>query len=147
MARPVEYTQKKTTLQEESSMSCGESNCGSCCGSCGSCGDGGAGRELWLTAGEVVLLRRFGELAFLPVARKWDSEMPYCLEGGEEQAAFVSDLLKAMEFKGLISIDYDKPLTGFDYAGYEAYPCRGSMALTKRGQETLELMEIQGVEE
>ena len=95
-------------------MSCGESNCGSCCGSCGSCEDGGGSRELWVTPGEVVLLQRFGELAFLPVARRWDSEMPYCLEGGEEQADFVSDLLKAMEFKGLITIDYDKPLSGFD---------------------------------
>ena len=130
-------------------MSCEGSSCGSgCCGSCGSCGDGGgAARELWITPGEVVLLRRFGELAFLPVARRWDSEMPYCLEGGEEQADFVSDLLKAMEFKGLISIDYDKPLAGFDYAGYEDYPCWGSMALTAAGQHALELLEIQGVEE
>jgi len=124
-------------------MSCGESNCGNC-GGCGGCG---AGRELWLTAGEITLLRRFGELAFLPVARKWDSEVPYCLEGGEGQADSVSELLKALEFKGLISIDYDQPLGGFDYAGYEGYPCRGSMALTKAGQEALEVLEIQGVEE
>ena len=125
-------------------MSCGGSGCASgCCGSCGSCG----GRELWLTGGEVVLLRRFGELAFLPVARRWDSETPYCLEGGEAQSALVSELLKSMEFKGLISIDYDMPLAGFDYAGYEGYPCRGSMALTAAGQNALELLEIQGAEE
>ena len=125
-------------------MSCGGSNCaGGCCGSCGSCG----GRELWLTPGEVVLLKRFGELAFLPVARRWDSETPYCLEGGKEQAAKVSDLLKSMEFKGLISIDYDMPLSGFDYAAYEGYPCRGSMALTAEGQRVIEQLEIQGVEE
>ena len=39
------------------------------------------------------------------------------------------------------------PRSGFDYAGYEGYPCRGSMALTAQGQHALELLEIQGVEE
>ena len=57
------------------------------------------------------------------------------------------DLLTAMQFKGLISIDYDQPLSGFDYAGYEAYPCRGSMALTAEGQRAIEILEIQGAEE
>lgn len=127
-------------------MSCGESSCGNgCCGSCGSCG--GGGRELWVTPGEIELLERFAQFAFLPVARKWDSETPVYLEDGPEKAVFWGDLLTAMQFKGLISIDYDQPLSGFDYAGYEAYPCRGSMALTAEGQRAIEILEIQGAEE
>ena len=128
-------------------MSCGESSCGNgCCGSCGSCGSGG-GRELWVTPGEVELLGRFAQFAFLPVARKRDSETPVYLEDGPEKAVCRGDLLTAMQFKGLISIDYDQPLSGFDYAGYEAYPCRGSMALTAEGQRAIEILEIQGAEE
>lgn len=126
-------------------MSCGESSCsGGCCGSCGSCG---GGRELWVTEGEVALLNRFAELAFLPVARRWDSEDPVYLENGAEKAPLNGDLLKALQFKGLISIDYDMPLAGFDYAAYEGYPCRGSMALTEAGQRAVELLAIQGAEE
>lgn len=126
-------------------MSCGESSCsGGCCGSCGSCG---GGRELWVTEGEVALLNRFAELAFLPVARRWDSEDPMYLEDGAEKAPLNGDLLKALQFKGLISIDYDMPLAGFDYAAYEGYPCRGSMALTEAGQRAVELLAIQGAEE
>lgn len=126
-------------------MSCGDNCGGGCCGSCGSCG--GGGRELWVTPGEVELLERFAQFAFLPVARKWDSETPVYLEDGAEKAALNGDLLTAMQFKGLISIDYDLPLSGFDYAAYEGYPCRGSMALTAQGQRALEILEIQGAEE
>lgn len=126
-------------------MSCGGASCSSgCCGSCGSCG---GGRELWVTEGEVALLNRFAELAFLPVARRWDSENPVYLEDGVEKAPLNGDLLKALQFKGLISIDYDMPLAGFDYAAYEGYPCRGSMALTEAGQRAVELLAIQGAEE
>lgn len=39
------------------------------------------------------------------------------------------------------------PLAGFDYAAYEGYPCRGSMALTEAGQRAVELLAIQGAEE
>ena len=127
-------------------MSCGESSCGTGGGgSGGSCGSGG--RELWVTPGEIELLERFAQFAFLPGARKWDSEIPVYLEDGPEKAVLWGDLLTAMQFKGLISIDYDQPLSGFDYAGYEAYPCRGSMALTAEGQRAFEILEIQGAEE
>ena len=50
-----------------------------------------------------------------------------------------------LEQKNLVSLDYDKPLRGFDERAYAAYPIRGSMALTQRGQQVLELMEIQGI--
>ena len=95
----------------------------------------------------MELLGRFAQFAFLPVARKWDSEVPVYLEDGAEKAVFWGDLLTAMQFKGLISIDYDQPLSGFDYAEYEGYPCRGSMALTAEGQRAIEILEIQGAEE
>ena len=63
-----------------------------------------------------------------------------------EKAPLNGDLLKALQFKGLISIDYDMPLAGFDYAAYEGYPCRGSMALTARGQDVVEWLSIRGIE-
>lgn len=126
-------------------MGCGDSCGGGCCGSCGGCG--GCGRELWLTEGEIALLGRFAQLAFLPVARRWDSETPVYLEDGAEKAALNSELLKALQLKGLISIDYDMPLSGFDYGAYEGYPCRGSMALTAEGQRAIELLEVQGAAE
>ena len=54
-------------------------------------------------------------------------------------------LLQILEKKGLISLDYDKPLKDYHTPAYDASPVRGSMALTKRGQDVLELMEYQGV--
>ena len=57
----------------------------------------------------------------------------------------MSLLLQCLEKKGLISLDFDKPLRGFDESAYAAYPIRGSMALTERGQKVLELMEYQGL--
>ena len=47
-------------------------------------------------------------------------------------------------FQSLLS-DYDKPLKGMEETAYGAYPVRGSMALTQRGQKVLELMEYQGI--
>ena len=41
-------------------------------------------------------------------------------------------------------IDLDVPLEGFSYEGYDDYPLHGSMALTARGQEALDDMEILG---
>ena len=55
-------------------------------------------------------------------------------------------ILQLLEQKGLISIDYDQPLKGFDMSTYQGYPVHGSFALTARGQKALELLEIQGVE-
>ena len=109
-------------------MGCG-ANCGG--GGCGG-GCGGCGRELWLTEGEVALLMRFAQI-------------PIYLEEGD--ASLYSGLLQSLALKGLITIDYHIPLSGFDYAAYEGYPCRGSMALTAEGQRAVELLEIQGAEE
>lgn len=129
-------------------MGCGDTCAGGGCqsGGCGGCGGCGGGRELWLTEGEVELLMRFAQLAFLPIARRWDSEEPVYLEDGAENAPRLAPLFQALAFKGLITIDYDQPLLGFDYGAYGDYPCRGSMALTAQGQQVVELLEVQGAE-
>ena len=127
-------------------QNCGKDHCGTCCGgSCGGCG--GCGGALLLTAGEIDLLLRFAQLPFLPAARRQDQDAPVCLEDGPEAAEELSRLLAALEGKGLIRVDYDLPLTNFDYAGYEAYPIHGSAALTAAGQQAVELLEIQGIGE
>ena len=109
------------------------------CTSCGGCS--GCARELTLSEGEITFLRRLGEVAFLPVARQLGDLTPIFPEtDGVENMSLI---LQVLEKKGLISLDYDKPLAGFD--GYGDYPVKGSMALTQRGQQVLELMEYQGV--
>ena len=114
----------------------------SCNGNCASCS--GCARELVLCEKEMEFLQELGQIPFLPVARKLGDLEPVYLEAGEENREEYSLLLQILEKKGLISLDFDKPLKGFDEAAYAAYPIRGSMALTQRGQMVLELMEIQG---
>ena len=73
-------------------------------------------------------------------------DIPVFLEDDEETVENYSLILSCLEKRGLISIDYDKPLAGFDDSAYAAYPIRGSFALTARGQQVVELLEYQGVE-
>ena len=96
-----------------------------------------------LTEAEIRLLRRFGELAFLPAACTRTNETPVYLSdlGGRAE---ISAAILALQVKRLISVDFALPLQGFDYAGYEDYPVRGSMALTAAGQEALDSLNIQG---
>ena len=115
---------------------------GSCGGNCSQCS--GCARELVLTEAEVLFLQKLGELAFLPVARTMGDLTPVYLEEGPERAEECSLILQCLEKKGLISLDYHMPLRGFDMAAYGAYPIHGSMGLTQRGQQVLELLEIQG---
>lgn len=111
-------------------------SCGGCKGGCGGCS--GCGLELELTEEEIGFLRRLGECAFLPAVREGETPIfPEELDKGL--------LLQCLEKKGLISLDYDKPLKGYHAPAYDACAVRGSMALTKRGQDVLELMEYQGV--
>ena len=112
-----------------------------CNGSCGACS--GCARELVLTRKEIDFLNILGQYAFLPVARTMGDLTPVYLEDGDREE--MSLLLQCLEKKGLISLDYDKPLAGFDLSAYAAYPIRGSIALTERGQKVLELMEYQGI--
>ena len=119
------------------------SNCGGCCGNCGSCGSGSA---LELTEGEVRMLLTLGQIPFLPVARRMDDDVPVYLEDTEYTPGEYSLILQCLEKRGLIDIDYSKSLGSFDDSAYAAYPVRGSFALTARGQQVVELLEIQGIE-
>ena len=113
---------------------------GNCNGNCGSCG--GCARELVLSQKEIDFLNTLAQVAFLPVARTMGDLTPVYLEEGDREE--MSLLLQVLEKKGLISLDYDKPLKGFDDGAYAMYPVRGSMALTERGQKVVELLEYQG---
>ena len=113
-----------------------------CNGNCSACS--GCARELVLTEKEMDFLHVLGQYAFLPVARTMGDLTPVYLEEGDREE--MSLLLQCLEKKGLISLDYDKPLRRFDESAYADYPIRGSMALTERGQKVLELMELQGFE-
>lgn len=121
-------------------LNCSHDGCGSCCG--GSCA--GCGASLELTEPELELLDRFAQIPFLPVARAADSEIPVYLEESEKD---YGPVIATLERKQLIDVDYWRPLSNFDYAAYGKYSCKGSMALTARGQQVLEILEIQGIRE
>lgn len=127
---------------DNNTLDCGHGHCGACCGdNCGGCGGG-----LELTQKEVDLLYLFAQIPFLPVARKSDSEKPVFLENGVTSTEEIGAAITALYQKRLIQLDYDLPLLNFDYAGYEQYSHKGSMALTARGQTVVEMLEIQGIE-
>ena len=111
------------------------SKCGKCCGSCGSCG----GNALELTESELNVLHQLAQIPFLPVGRRADDMTPTY----PEDAGLT---LLCLEKRELISIDYDAPLKGFHDPIYDACPVKGSFALTQRGQQVLDILEIQGIE-
>ena len=117
----------------------------SCCGNCNNCS--GCGRSLELTRPEMDFLSLLGQVAFLPVARSMGDLTPVYLEAGEEKREEYALILQLLEKKGLISLDYDQPLTGSSSERYRSYPIQGSIALTQRGQQVLELLEYQGYSE
>lgn len=119
-------------------------SCGGCAGNCANCSGCGHSGELVLNEGEIAFLQLLGQVAFLPVARKLGDLEPVYLEEGEEKQEEYSLILQCLEKKDLISLDFDKPLRGFREDAYQAYPIRGSIALTARGQQVLELLDIQG---
>lgn len=115
-------------------------DCASCHGSCGGCD-----RSLTMTQPEIEVLQTLSQIPFLPVARDFDGETPVCLEPElpQEQLSLV---LQVLEKKGLISLDFDQPLKNGDFSSYAPYRVLGSMALTARGQQVIELLELQGCE-
>ena len=115
--------------------------CGGCCGNCGGCGS-----TLVLASEEIAMLRLLGQIPFLPVARSAASVEPVYLEEGELSPEKSSLALQCLAKRGLISIDFDQPLKGGYSADYDAYPIKGSIALTILGQQALDLLEVQGVE-
>ena len=120
------------------------SKCGNCSGNCASCT--GCGGALILNEGECKMLQLLAQIPFLPVARRADDVTPIYLDQMEYSVEEYSLILQCLEKKQLISIDYDAPLKGCDPGAYGAYPARGSFALTQRGQQVLELLEIQGIQ-
>jgi hypothetical protein len=116
-----------------------------CNGNCGSCG--GCARELVLTPWEVEMLKKLGQIPFLPVARKMGDLDPVYLEDQDHTPEEYTLILQCLEKKSLISLDFALKMKGFDDGAYASYPIRGSMALTQRGQQVLEMMEIQGIGE
>ncbi len=118
-------------------------DCKNCTGSCGTCG--GCGTALELTGGEVELLQELAVYAFLPVARRADDMTPYYPEGSRYSPAEYSAILQHLERKGLIDLDYGAPVGKYSSPAYAPYPVHGSMALTARGQQVVELLELQGI--
>ena len=72
--------------------------------------------------------------------------LPVDLEEGEAKKEEMSLVLQCLEKKMLIDITYD-PLPGADMSAYKGYPVHGSIGLTARGLQVLELLEVQGFRE
>ena len=119
--------------------------CKNCNGNCAGCN--GCSASLELTAGEVSILNALGQYSFLPVARRADDMTPVYLEEQEYTKEEYSLILQCLEKKNLIDLDYSAPLSGADMGAYQGYPVFGSMALTARGQQILDLLELQGFAE
>ena len=114
-----------------------------CKGNCAGCS--GCAKVLELTQGEVEVLLALGQYAFLPIARRADDTVPVYLEEDHYTKGEYSLILQVLEQKGLISLDYDRPLPHADLTVYAAYPVKGSMALTARGQTVVEMLDIEGI--
>lgn len=117
----------------------------SCSGNCAACS--GCSKNLVLSHQEITMLQTLGQIPFLPVARRSDDMIPVYLEEHVYSKEDYSLTLQHLEKKGLITLDYDMPLSGASMDAYHGYPVHGSMALTSRGQQVLELLEFQGIEE
>ena len=120
-------------------------SCGGCGGNCGGCT--GCSASLELTSGEMGVLQTLGQYSFLPVARRREDMVPVYLEDSTLSREEYSLVLQCLEKRGLIDISSDAPLKGADMSAYVGYPVHGSMGLTQRGQQVLELLEMQGIEE
>jgi hypothetical protein len=118
-------------------------SCKKCSGNCGNCS--GCANALELTQGEIDILTALGQYAFLPIARRADDMVPVYLEDNGYSKEEYSLILQVLEQKGLVSLDYDRPLPHADLAAYAAYPVKGSMALTVRGQTVVELLDVEGI--
>ena len=109
---------------------------------CSSCG--GCGRDLTLTEAEIRMLESLAQIPFLPIARTAADPTPIYLEDDAHSPEEYSLILQCLEKKGLISLDFEQPLKNCDLSRYASYPIQGSMALTLRGQEVLDTLELQG---
>jgi hypothetical protein len=115
------------------------------CGNCSSCG--GCGQSLTITPGELEILQTLSQIPFLPIGRTMGDPSPVYLEEDNHTREEYTLILQCLEKKGLISLDFDQPIKNADYGKYHHCPIHGSMALTRRGQQVIELLELQGLEE
>lgn len=122
------------------------SGCSGCSGSCGKSGCRGCGGAMELSEGEIFFLQLLGQYSFLPVARRREDMIPYYLEDTRCTPEEYSLIIQCLEKRGLVDLDYRTPLAGADMSAYEAYPVHGSVALTEKGWDILELIELQGYE-
>ncbi|MGM9521450.1 MAG: hypothetical protein ACI3VB_03115 [Oscillospiraceae bacterium] len=122
----------------KSCQDCGKSHCGSCCGMACS-------GDLELSERELDLLQELSQTPFLPVVQRMGDELPLYPDStlSHEECSAV---LLSLSGKGLIRIDYDIPITNFDYTPFDNSFLHGSMALTAQGQDILELIDIQGID-
>ena len=90
------------------------------------------------------MLWEFAQFSFLPVAFGTDG-MPAYLEADSFSRQEYSRILFLLWQKRIISIDYDIPLSNFDYGAYKEYERHGSMALTAYGQRVADQAEKQGI--
>lgn len=104
-----------------------------CCRGCG---------DIYLTGPSLELLTLLGSVAFLPVGER-DGKPVYMADDGVERVNSVLTL----SLNGLVDLDWSAPLRGFDYSAYGGCQRLGSMALTKRGQDALDALDILGVGE
>ena len=111
---------------------CNRDHCGRCCSACS-----GGCAIFSLSLDEQRILSLFAQYPFLLVAADAKGQ-PVCEEPNISVSANDSDALIGLAEKGLISIDYDIPLSGFDYVSYAEYSPYGSMALTALGQGYLD---------
>ena len=117
--------------------------CSKCNGNCAACS--GCAGTLELTEGELALISTLGQFSFLPVARRADDMTPVYLEETQYTKEEYSLILQCLEKKGLVSIDYQSPLTGADMSAYKGFSVHGRFALTQRSYTVLELLEKQGI--
>ena len=116
----------------------------SSCENCGGCDR--CDRSLTVTEGELEILTTLAQIPFLPIGRRMDDPAPVYLEEDTHTPEEYTLILQCLEKKGLISLDYDRPLKNADYSRYVHLPIHGSMALTARGQQVLEVLDLQGAQ-
>ena len=99
-----------------------------------------------MTQPELEILNTLAQIPFLPIARTAADPSPVFLEEDTYSREEYSLILQCLEKKRLIDLDFERPLKNADYSAYQGYPIHGSMALTARGQQVLELLERQGIQ-
>ena len=94
-----------------------------------------------LTEDEVRLLDEFAQFSFLPVASNSDGKPVYIKDDSDDKSDY-SEIIIALRNKRLISIDYDLPLSNYDYGNYTGCSDFGSMALTELGQDVVNQIDV-----